>query len=111
MAGAKRSAGRRAGRGGVAEGAHDQDSAPLSACLTHSGLRALAGAPYICINTYCILTYIHTYIHFTYIHAYMHTCIQAYIHICIHTYIHTYIQTYIHIIDTYSYVYVNTISI
>jgi len=38
LAGGVRSAGRRTGRGGAEEGAHDQDSAPLSACLTHSGL-------------------------------------------------------------------------
>jgi len=38
MAGGVRRAGRRAGRGGAEEGAHDQDDAPLSACLTHPGL-------------------------------------------------------------------------
>jgi len=76
MAGGVRGAGRWAGRGGVAEGTHDQDSAPLAACLTHSGLRALAGVPYIYMYTH-ILIYIYTHVN-TYTHMYVY--IYTYIH-------------------------------
>jgi len=52
MAGGVRRAGRRAGRGGAEEGAHDQDDVPLSACLTHPGFRVLAGVLFIYTYVY-----------------------------------------------------------